>query len=106
MTLDEFQRQIVAVALASSICEIPTIRRLTATFINVRVNLVTGEFIDTFYNEQTSTVAFALIRGEERIFGADNTGGWHIHPFDAPARHDPLPGPMTFAEFVAAIEKR
>ena len=39
---------------------------------------------------QPGTTAFALIHQGQRIFGADNTGGWHIHPFAAPERHDLL----------------
>ena len=105
MTLAEFERQVFAVAVASSICEIPVVRRLTATFINLRVDMTSGGFMDVFYNEQTGTTAFALIRQGQRVFGADNTGGWHLHPFAAPDRHDPLSGALSLAEFVAEIER-
>lgn len=106
MTLIEFEQQVFAVAMASSICDIPMVRRLTATSINLRLNVTTGGFIDAFYNEHTGTVAFALIRRGRRAFGTYNTGGWHVHPFGAPERHDSLPGAMSFAEFVAEIEKQ
>lgn len=106
MTLIEFEQQVFAVAMASSICDIPMVRRLTATSINLRLNVTTGGFIDAFYNEHTGTIAFALIRRGRRAFGADNTGGWHVHPFEAPGRHDSLPGAMSFAEFVAEIERQ
>ncbi|MBN1889351.1 MAG: hypothetical protein JW850_15255 [Thermoflexales bacterium] len=105
MTLVEFERQVFAAALASPICDIPVVRRLTSTCINLRVSLTTGGFIDAFYNEQTGTLAFALIHQGQRIFGADNTGGWHVHPFADPDHHASLPGAMTFAEFVAEIEQ-
>jgi len=101
VTLAEFERQVSAVATASPICGIPIVRRLTPTSINLRLNVTTGGFIDIFYNEQTGTMSYALIRQGQRAFGADNTGGWHIHPFDDPDRHDPLPGTMPFAKFVA-----
>ena len=71
----------------------------------MRVGVTTGGFIDTFYNEHTGTTAFALIRQGSRAFGADNTGGWHIHPFADPSQHVPLPGAMSFAGFVAEIER-
>lgn len=106
MTLDEFAQQVFAVALASPICNIPMVRRLTATSMNIRLNVTTGGFIDAFYNEHTDTVAFALVRRGRRAFGTDNTGGWHVHPFETPERHDPLPGAMSFAEFVAEIERQ
>jgi hypothetical protein len=105
MTLAEFEHEIFAVALDSAICDIPVIRRLTATTINLRVAITTGGFIDVFYNEQTGTTAFALIHRNQRVFGADNTGGWHLHLFNAPESHDPLSEAMSFAEFVAAIEQ-
>jgi hypothetical protein len=90
----------MSVALTSSICDIPSVRPLTPTAINLRVPITTGGFVDAFYNEQTGTMAFAFIRQGQRVFGADNTGGWHVHPFAGPGRHDLLPEPMTFAAFV------
>lgn len=106
MTLAEFEQHIFAVALESSICDIPNVRRLTSTSISLRVSISSGGFIDAFYNERTGTVALAFIREGQRVFGVDNTGGWHIHPFSDPARHDSLSTPMSFAEFVAEIEQQ
>lgn len=105
MTLDEFQRQVFVVAAVSPICDIPLVQSLTSTSIKLRIEIASGGFVDAFFNEQTSTTAYALIRQGARVFGADNTGGWHIHPFDDPIRHDPLPGPVTFGEFVAHVER-
>jgi len=106
MTLAEFERQIFAVAIDSSICDIPNVRYLTSTSISLRVSISLGGFIEAFYNERTGTMALALIREGQRVFGVDNTGGWHIHPFSDPARHDSLSTPMSFAEFVAQIEQQ
>jgi len=106
MTLVEFEQEIFAVALTSPICDIPAVRRLTPSSINLRINISSGGFIDAFYNEQSGTMAFALIRAGHRIFGADNTGGWHNHPFAHPDQHVVLPNPMSFAEFVAEIERQ
>ncbi len=106
MTLAEFAQQVFAVAVSSPICGIPIIRRLSPTSINLRVDVVRSGFIDVFSNEQTGTTAYTLIRQGRRVFGADNTGGWHVHPFADPQRHDPLPDAMTFAEFVAEVERQ
>ena len=105
MTIAEFERQIFLVAAASPICGIPIIRRLMPTSINLRVPITLGGFVEAFYNEQTGTTAYALIQEGQRVFGADNTGGWHIHPFDDPVRHKALLGEMSFAEFIAEIER-
>jgi hypothetical protein len=45
---------------------------------------------------------------EREFFGADNTGGWHIHPFEDPADHIETSGDcaVTFAEFIAQIARR
>jgi hypothetical protein len=106
MTLAQFEAQIFAVALDSPVCDIPVVRRLTPTSISLRVDIRPDGFIDVFYNDQTETTAFALIRDGKRVFGADNTGGWHSHPFSDPARHDLLPGPVSFTDFVAEIEQQ
>jgi len=105
MTLIEFEHNIYAVAMVSPICDIPTIRRLTSTSINLRINVIMGGFIDVFYNAYTRTVAFAWIYRGQRAFGADNTGGWHIHPFEDPEYHKAISGPMTFTDFVAQLER-
>jgi hypothetical protein len=105
MTLIEFEHDIYAVATASSICDIPTIRRLTSTSINLRINVTMGGFIEAFYNAHTGTVAFAWIYDGQRAFGADNTGGWHTHPFEAPESHNAVSEPVTFAHFVAELER-
>jgi hypothetical protein len=104
VTLVEFERQVFSVALASPVCGVPYVRRLTATSVALRVDISTGGFVDVFYNEQTGTTAFALIRGGRRVFGADNTGGWHLHPVSNPDTHVPLPGAMSFGAFVAELE--
>jgi len=73
VTLAEFEQQIFAVALQSSICDIPAVRRLTSTAISLRVGIVSGGFVDAFFNEKTDTTAFAFARGGCRLFGVDNT---------------------------------
>lgn len=104
MTLAEFERLVFAVAVASPICGVPVLRRLSPTSINLRLDVTAGGFVDAFCNEQTGTIAFAWIRQGRRVFGADNTGGWHVHPVDAPQRHVLLRAAMSFAQFIAQIE--
>jgi hypothetical protein len=87
------------------LCGVPSVRDLSPTSVAIRVPVTSGGFVDAFFNEQTGTIAFALIQEGKRIFGADNTGGWHVHPFDDPEKHEKLSGEMAFATFVAAIEQ-
>ena len=104
MALLESEQNVFAVAIASPICDIPAVRRLTPASISIRVHVFGGGFIDAFHNELTGTTAFALVQEGHRVFGADNTGGWHVHPFADPNLHEPMPGLVSFAEFVAEIE--
>ena len=105
MIIGEFVVEVITVAAESPICEVPFIRNLTPTSVSLRVPLTIGGFVDSFYNEHSGTTAYALIQNNQRIFGADNTGGWHLHPFNDPKRHDQLPAAMSFAEFIAYIEQ-
>ncbi len=41
------------------------------------------------YNAQTKKYSFALIKENKRIFGMDNTKGWHVHPFENPDSYLP-----------------
>lgn len=104
MTLGEFQARIFLTAQHSSICTVPIVLRLTTTAVKVRVELINGYFIDAFFNEVSGRTAFALIEEGDRIFGADNAGGWHIHPFTSPSDHLPVTDAVSFAEFVNMIE--
>ena len=104
MSIAEFQHQIFEVALSSAICDIPIVRRISPTAIKLRVYLTFAGYIDIFYNRETDRVAFALIQQGNRVYGADNTGGWHLHPFNDPSQHIPLSTAMSFADFVKEIE--
>ncbi len=105
MTLEEFQHEIFECAFNSPLCDIPVVRRISPTSINIRTALTFGNFVDVFFNEETGTTAFALIEKGDRIFGIDNTGGWHLHPFERPEAHTILGKPMSFAEFLDLIAK-
>lgn len=104
MTISDFLHDLHTVADSSPICGIPAIRRLTASAINLRIPVSSGQFIDAFFNEQTGRTAFAFIENEKRLFGADNTGGWHVHPFDDPSQHHMIEGPMAFRNFIEQVE--
>jgi len=51
---------------------------------------VTAEmFLEFYFNEKTGTMAFALIRDRDRVWGIDrdNIRGWHLHPLENPMEH-------------------
>ena len=104
MTIEEFQHDVFDSTFNSSICDIPIVRYVTPASINLRIPLTFGNFIDIFYNEETGTTAFALIEEERRVFGADNTGGWHIHPFEKPDEHEVVKTPVNVEDFLRMVE--
>ncbi len=104
MTIEEFHREAISAAFDSAICEMPVVRRATPTSLNLRIQLTVGNFIDVFYNQDTGTTAFALIENGKRLLGADNTGLWHVHPFEKPEAHEPSE-PMSARAFVQLVER-
>lgn len=54
---------------------------------SVRIILNPRLFIDIYVNTDTDRYDFSLIKGNKRIFGYDNLGGWHCHPVNNPERH-------------------
>ena len=46
-------------------------------------------FLSFYYNQNTATQAFALVKHAERIWGIDfdDIRGWHLHPSHHPQDH-------------------
>jgi hypothetical protein len=104
MKIYEFFIEALIAARTSTICSSPFMVRQTPTSLKIRIAIADDEFLDLFHNAETGRTDYALIRGNQRIYGADNAGGWHIHPFEDPSRHEPLDGPMSILEFIQTIE--
>jgi len=72
-----------------------------------RAHVGEGLFLRFYFNEQTQTMAFALILGDDdkrRVWGIDrdNRRGWHEHPADRPTDHVSIE-PPAIAEIVARL---
>jgi len=105
MTLDEFENHVSSLCVASSLVSSMAISAAGLTWIRLRAYLVIeGIFIDIFYNEVNGKTSYALIQDNRRIFGADNTGGWHWHPFNSPDSHHFADTPIGFQEFMREVE--
>jgi len=100
----EVAKEIIDVCSRSKIVKNFTVDILDDIVLKVRIYLIDEAFIDTFYNADTLKVAYALIKKGKRMFGVDNTGEWHIHPFGAPWKHQPC-NPITFQEVLTVIEQ-
>ncbi len=104
MTIDEFEIQVISACAASPIVVSVAVIGSGITWLRLRAYLIDESFIETFFNEATQKVAFAHIRDGKRIFGADNTGGWHWHPIDAPETHFPAKEQVSFSAFLQQIK--
>ena len=69
-----------------------------------RVILKKNRFLQVYFNELTGTMAFALIEGEERIWGIDfdNMRGWHLHPLGNSEGHYNI-APQSIEEIIKAL---
>ena len=105
MTCAEFAQEVVdTCADAVEVIEC-TVLLYDQPVIKFRVGLTDRSYIDVFYNADTSKVSFAWIAGGQRVFGIDNTRGWHVHPMCSPRRHRPHP-PITFRKFLEEVERQ
>jgi len=93
-----FTRRLIEVAGQEKKIKTISLNVLDGVVVKARFKL-NDKFIDVFYNSQTGTTAYSLIVGGKRIFGADNTGGWHIHPKDKPSSHKKCKS-VSFEDFL------
>lgn len=63
-------------------------------------------FLEIYYNEQTGTLAFALINNDKRIWGIDydNIRSWHEHPFEEPDNHKNIPE-KSITEIIIELQR-
>ncbi len=61
-------------------------------------------FVRFYFNQHTQTIAFALIKDKQRLWGIDrdNLRGWHMHPVDDPASHIEIT-PLSVSDIVAQL---
>jgi hypothetical protein len=105
MTLDEFEIQVISACAASPIVVSVAVIGSGITWVRLRAYLKDETFIEAFFNEATQKVAFARIQDGMRIFGADNTGGWHWHPIGAPDEHIQTGEAVSFSIFLQRVEE-
>jgi hypothetical protein len=104
MTLDEFEVQVISTCTASTVVVSVAVIGSGITWLRLRAYLQDESFIEAFFNEATQKIAFAHIQSGIRVFGADNTGGWHWHPQGVPEEHVPTQESVSFSEFIKRVE--
>ena len=87
MNAFDFSKEVVNVCSRYAFIEGVEIQLLDEPVAKIKAVLGKDTFFNIFYNAETSKYSFALIKNGKRIYGADNTKNWHIHPFDNPDAH-------------------
>jgi len=102
--LDEAQEALHKVWFIQSL---EVVERTDAT-LSLRLIIRSNLFVHAFVGELTSSLYFALIESERRIFGIDRVfGEWHVHPFEATHQHEPLVEglePKPLLKFLSKVE--
>jgi len=77
--------------------------------VKARLQIQVGLFVQVFFSEQSGRFSLALIQGNQRIYGRDREfGTWHLHPYESPEHHDPVPegmSPQPLFQFLAEVEQ-
>lgn len=87
MNAFEFSKHVIELCSKNDFIREIEILLLDEPVVKVKAVISGDTFVNAFYNSETEKYSFALIRGNRRIFGADNTRKWHIHPFENPDSH-------------------
>ncbi len=103
LTVREVYRHIIDTSAQSAIVTGIELLLLAEPVLKLRAHVGTLAFVDVFFNAETGKTSFALIKDGYRTFGADNTRGWHLHPFDSPESHRPCEE-MSFESFLRHVE--
>jgi len=81
----------------------------TDASVSLRLYIREDFFIQVFLGELSDSLYFALISGNQRIFGIDREcGEWHTHPYRNPHEHEPLSEslePKPLSTFLSRVEK-
>ncbi len=104
LSLEEFESRMQSACASSSVVERVMIFTTTESSSLWRIHLTVGSFVDVYYSESTGKTSFAHISENQRIFGADNAGGWHWHPVEDPESHVPSAAEITFDAFLEKLE--
>jgi hypothetical protein len=105
LNVSEFVERLALTCSTSSSVAALIVTGEGVTWTRLRIALIDASFVDVFYNEVSGKAAYAWIRDGNRVLGADNTGGWHWHPFEKPETHRPVEAEVTFGAFLSEIER-
>jgi len=74
--------------------------------LKARILIEKELFISVFFNSETGTVSYTLVKGKRRVFGVDRDSvrEWHRHELERPDEHVPCK-PTRFKEFLEEVSR-
>jgi len=67
-------------------------RERTDITLSLRLHIRPALFVQIFLGTRSGSLYLALIEGGRRLYGIDREADeWHVHPYEAVERHEPLP---------------
>ncbi|MEF8874934.1 MAG: hypothetical protein V5A88_09755 [Candidatus Thermoplasmatota archaeon] len=102
MNPTEFTSKVIDLCVEFDIIEDYELEIHENVVIHCEIYLQEG-FINIYRNFETGKIAYAWIKNEERIYGADNTGGWHLHPYGRSSKHQKTE-PVPLKDFLKNVE--
>jgi hypothetical protein len=93
LSIEEFEKQLVCGLRKYVPGGDLEIAEMSIVRLKARYHIGVSLFIDIFYAIRTEKVSFAVVQKGERVFGIDNLGCWHCHPFGKPENHEPIDEP-------------
>lgn len=107
--LDILQTQVIEAADRTWFIQAVEDNSRSDNTLSMRLIIRPGLFVQLFFGEISGSFYMALIEGRQRIFGVDREqGAWHIHPFQAIERHEPLIDDFSHrpvSRFLAKVEE-
>lgn len=103
MNAFDFSKQVIETSSHYDFINEIEVVLLDEPVVKIRAIIHSGIFVDVFHNAETGKYSFALIRDNDRIFGADNLRFWHIHPFENPDSHIETT-PVSFSDFLEILK--
>lgn|SRR5574341_161570 len=102
MNAFEFAKQVIGHCSSRAFIRGVEILLLDEPVVKIKSVIDDKTHISIFFNADTVKYSFALIKNDRRIFGADNVGGWHVHPFEDPESHQDS-DEITFTRFLDIV---
>lgn len=102
MNPDEFASRIIDLCTQFDIVKDYSLDIYENVIVKSRIYLDEG-FIQVYRNFDTEKTAFAWLIDQERVYGADNTGEWHIHPYQDSSKHVKS-SPIKLEEFLKNVK--